>query len=211
MYLIRKIDDTLWLDKQSLDAVSLSDLSTKDNDLSVWADDVKHSNKNEIALAYTLTQKNITDVCFIYIEDKELEKYGLTFEQEDSDTPYADVKKLHYNIHVPSFFEVGYVAEIINKLITEKPRIESISMITIKQLLYDRVKQDCIHMDFADKKSQAFADILRVEEKNRGKIDFSVLKNAKPYNNKPRPKVIDPACQKCDKYKSALQRAGYEE
>lgn len=39
MYYLRKIEEGQWVERQLHDAVSISDLRTLDNDISVWKDD----------------------------------------------------------------------------------------------------------------------------------------------------------------------------
>ena len=61
MYYIRKIEEGQWVDRQLHDAVSISDLRTLDNDISVWKDDGS-VDVIKLALAFSLCTKNITSV-----------------------------------------------------------------------------------------------------------------------------------------------------
>lgn len=75
MLLFRKIDETRWFGRNSLESLSVTELNTKDNELSVWMDDSKVM-AIDLALAFALTQKTIKDMWFVKIpvdclQDKE--------------------------------------------------------------------------------------------------------------------------------------------
>ena len=52
MYYIRKVEKTKWDDKILHDSVSISDLSTDDNDISVWMDDDSKDRYKHLLLAF---------------------------------------------------------------------------------------------------------------------------------------------------------------
>ena len=179
MLLFRKIDETIWFGRNSLESLSVTELNTKNNELSVWMDDRKVM-AIDLALAFALTQKTIKDMWFVKIPVDCLQDKKLVLRQQDSKTCFEAMRSFHTNIKVPTLFELGSLAEIIHDLV-EKPDVNCMyfSETVLKHHFYNRVKQDCIHIDFSDKDNQQKRNILREMEKKLGKIDFTQLKNVK--------------------------------
>ena len=113
MYYIRKVEKTKWNDKILHDSVSISDLSTDDNDISVWMDDDSKDRYKHLLLAFVLTTGKIRDLYYVRIPDVDVIKKGLGFHLVPSATPYINMQSLHTNIVVPTLYELGDLAEII--------------------------------------------------------------------------------------------------
>ena len=178
MYYIRKVEKTKWNDKILHDSVSISDLSTDDNDISVWMDDDSKDRYKHLLLAFVLTTGKIRDLYYVRIPDVDVIKKGLGFHLVPSATPYINMQSLHTNIVVPTLYELGDLAEIIYDITTAGNQ-QYIAEQELKELFYDAVKNDLIEIDFNNKKYQGFRKPLREIEKQKGDIDFSKLKKCK--------------------------------
>ena len=178
MYYIRKVEKAKWDGKILHDSISISDLSTEDNDISVWMDDDSKDRYKQLLLAFVLTTGKIRDLYYVRIPDADVSKKGLGFNLVPSTTPYTNMQRLHTNIVVPTLHELGDLAEIIYD-ITSVGNQRYIAEQDLKELFYDAVKKDLIKIDFNDKKYQGFRKPLREIERQQGNIDFSKLKNCK--------------------------------
>lgn len=180
MLLFRRIDNTRWFGKGYWESLSVTELNTKDNELSVWMDN-SNVEAIDIALAYALTQGTIKEVWCVKIPKEQLDIYNLKLRQQDSNTCYERMKSFHTNIVVPTLIELGDLASIIYELVQDP--LANCCLFTetdLKNHFYEMVKLDFIVMDFNDKKNQQKWQILVEREKALGKIDFSQLKNSKP-------------------------------
>lgn len=167
-----------WDGKILHDSVSISDLSTNDNDISVWMDDDSKDRYKHLLLAFVLTTGKIRDLYYVRIPDVDVSKKGLGFNLVPSTTPYINMRSLHTNIVVPTLHELGDLAEIIHD-ITSAGNQQYIAEQDLKELFYEAVKKDLIEIDFNDKKCQGFRKPLREIERQQGEIDFTKLKNCK--------------------------------
>lgn len=180
MLLFRKIDDKRWFGKKELETVSISDLSNKDNELSVWMD-INGVTELDLALAFVLTCKSIQGVYWVKISDEDIKEKGLGLRQEDSTTPFVSLRPHHTNIQVPTLYELGAVAEVIHKLVKDPDaNCKFISETDLNDRFYDAVKGGLIEIDFSDKYHKAKWDTIRRLEKMKGKIDYSKLQSVTP-------------------------------
>ena len=178
MYYIRKVEKAKWDGKILHDSISISDLSTIDNDISVWMDDDSKDRYKHLLLAFVLTTGKIRDLYYVRIPDVYVCKKGFEFHLVPSTTPYTNMQSLHTNIVVPTLHELGDLAEIIHD-ITSAGNQQYIAEQDLKELFYEAVKKDLIEIDFNDKKYQGFRKPLREIERQQGEIDFTKLKNCK--------------------------------
>lgn len=188
MLYLRKIEEVQWKDKMLHDAVSISDLKTNDNDISVWKDDGTPGLINKLALAFSLTTGRIKDLWCVDIPDNLLG--GFCFHSASSSTIYTSMQSLHTNIVVSTLHQMGELAEIIYNLIKDRKQIY-ISEQELKECFYNAIMADEITIDFNDKRFRQFRKPLAEIEKVKGKIDFSTLRNAKEVENNRVP------CPKC--------------
>lgn len=177
MLLFRKIDETRWFGKGLLESLSVTELNTKDNELSVWMDYRKVFDL-DLVLAFALTQSCFKGIWCVKIPEEMLDASGISLHQQDSSTCYIRMRPYHNNIVVPTMWELGAVAEIIHKLVQDTERNcayypESM----LKKHYYDILKQDLIEINFNDKKNKSKWDALNQMQKEFGDIDFSLLKN----------------------------------
>ena len=113
MYYLRRIKPENWEDKESLDAVSVSDLATDDNDISVWQ--INDFNElEEAGLTIAMTKNCLKDVNVVILEDKKLKELGLEITNQPGESRYAEKNNLNKNIVVPTFWELGYLTEFIH-------------------------------------------------------------------------------------------------
>ena len=184
MLLFRKIDHTRWFGKEYWESLSVTELNTKDNELSVWMDYRKVLDI-DLALAYSLTQGTIKEVWCVVIPKERLDSCGIKLRQEDSSTCFERMRPFHTNIVVPTLIELGELAGIIHELVQEPmANCRYYSETDLKNRFYEAVKHDLISIDFNDKKNQQKWQILLEREKVLGSIDFSQLKKAIPMANK---------------------------
>lgn len=189
MLYLRKIEESLWFGKELHDSISISDLKTTDNDISVWKDDGTPELITKLALTFSLTMGRITDLWCVDIPDNLLEKFS--FHPVPSSTIYTSMQNLHTNIVVPTLYEMGDLAEIIYNLIKEGNQIY-ISEYELKECFYNAIIADEITIDFNDKRFRSFRKPLAEIEKVKGKIDFSKINNAKEVINN---NVTCPTCK----------------
>lgn len=180
MYYLRKIEESQWRGKVLHDAVSISDLRTKDNDISVWENDGTHESINKLALAFSLTTGRIQDLWCVNIPEDSLD--GFKFHPAPSSTPYITMKNSHTNIVIPTLYEMGDLAEIIYNMIVKR-NLLYIAEQDIKNCFYDAVLSDEMSLDFNEKRYRQFRKPLEDIEKDKGAIDFSKLKNVKEVIN----------------------------
>lgn len=180
MLLFRRIDETRWFNKGPLESLSVTELNTKDNELSVWMD-YKKVFDIDLALAYILTQGGFKDVWCVVIPEAELEKRGLELRQEDSTTCYERMRPYHTNILVPTIWELGELAGLIHDLVQE-PNINCrfYTEPDLKYRYYCMVKQDYIHIDYNKRENVGKWNVLAEMQKKFGKIDFAKLNNVIP-------------------------------
>lgn len=181
----------LWEGKSLHNTMSLYDLRSSDNDISVWKNDGSQEQINKLALAFELTTGRITDMNYINIPDKELEKKGFEFHEEQSSTPFLPMREFHTNIIIPTLYELGDLAEIIYNLI-QSGECKYITEREIKETFYKAIKADEIIIDFNNRKFRSLRKPLKEMENEMEPIDFSELQNVKDIDK--RRKV----CPKCN-------------
>lgn len=192
MYYIRKVDRTKWAGRELHDSVSLGDISTNNNDISVWADDNSKDEYKKLSLAFALTTGKICDLYCIRIPDQALKEKKLKTEYKASGTPYYTQRAKHVNIKVPTIYELGDLAEIMYDE-AKLQKIKYISEQELKELFYAAVLADEIEIDFNDKKYKNFRKPLAEIESQKGSIDFSKLSKVKDV--KQDDKVKCPTCK----------------
>lgn len=177
MLLFRKIDETRWFGKVLFESLSVTELNTKDNELSVWMD-YRKVFALDLALAFALTQNCFQNFWCVKIPEEMLEANGVLLRQQDSSTCYIRMRPYHNNIVVPTMWELGAVAEIIHELVQDAERnCAYFPESMLKKHFYDILKQDLIEIDFNDKKNKSKWEVLCQMQKKFGEIDFSQLKN----------------------------------
>jgi len=182
MLLFRKIDEQRWFNKKPFESLSVTELNTKDNELSVWMD-FKKVFDIDLALAFVMTQNTFRNFWCVKIPDKRLKERGLTLRQQNSTTCYERMQPYHTNIVVPTLWELGSLAELIHELVQEPTENcifypESL----LKVHYYNIIKQNLITIDFNERCNKGKWDVLNEMQKKFGEIDFSQLTNVVPLN-----------------------------
>lgn len=180
MLLFRKIDETRWFGKEYLESASVTELNTKDNELSVWMYDGNVS-ELDLALAFSLTQKCFKPFYCVKIPDIELNARGLQLRQEDSTTPYVKMRPYHTNILVPTAIELCDLAGVIHKLFQDAANnCKLFTETDLKVHFYNTLKKNELELDFTKSVNQEKWNTLKEMQKTLGEIDFTNLCNVIP-------------------------------
>lgn len=116
MVYAREIDSISWKNKPSLDAVSVSDLQTKDNEISVWEVDTEPSNIDDVALAVMMRRDRVCEVNMVLMDSVVLATdYSIQMHQTPGNSIYTKMNGKHNNFVVPTFWEMGYLTEYIQR------------------------------------------------------------------------------------------------
>lgn len=179
MQYIRKIESEKWVDKPTLDIASACDVAVENGEVSVWMNDQSSPEKPlHLILAYLLTRNQIKDVWYVPITDALLNEQNLNLRQENSTTPYIAMQEAHTNILTPTWYELGFLVEIMGEQVNSGEQVY-VSEQELKECFYHLIKEDKIEIDLTritpskkDKMKnlrEAFEDI----ENLKGKVDFS--------------------------------------
>lgn len=146
MLYIRKISEDGWFGKDVLDADSISELGTKNHDLSVWeiTNDSGKSNLDEVALALAMTRDNVEEMYVVFLDTTYINtkyQWAISLNPEDGNTKYTKMKGYHTNFVVGSFWEQGYLAEYIHALIDDTQNYKYYNADDLKRLAYEAAKK----------------------------------------------------------------------
>ena len=146
MLYIRKISEDGWFGKDVLDADSISELGTKNHDLSVWeiTNDSGNSNLDEVALALAMTRDNVEEMYVVFLDTIAINtkyQWAVSLNPEDGNTKYIKMKGCHTNFVVGSFWEQGYLAEYIHALIDDTQNYKYYNADDLKKLAYEAAKK----------------------------------------------------------------------
>ena len=180
MLLFRKIDEKRWFDRKPLESVSVTELNTLDNELSVWMKDEKVSDL-DLGLAFILTQKSFKDIWCVKIPDEAIAASGLQLRQQDSTTPYLDMRSYHTNILVPTVKELSTLALLIHDLLKDTDSNCRLFCETdLKIHFYDVLLRNDIEIDFTTRTNQTKWDVVKEMQRTLGPIDFPKLDKVVP-------------------------------
>lgn len=73
-------------------------------------------------------------------EIKKSSKWIVETAEQEGDTRYSNMKGEHVNFIVPSFWEQGYLAEYIHKLIQDEQNYLYYDAAKLKKMAYDAIK-----------------------------------------------------------------------
>ena len=172
MWYVRKYDPLLWNGKCCLDAVSLSDLHTEDNDISIWKVLSDKSNMDDIALAMAMTRDKFKDFYVVYIAPSEVNRLGLKMNPKPGNTRYIAMQNEHDNIIVPTFWEIGFLTEHMHFLVNDPIKIRYFSEPELQEFLYNAVKAGKLAKStiMTDKNYKKYKQPLQEMEKIYGAI-----------------------------------------
>lgn len=179
MQYIRKIDSGKWFDKPTLDIASACDVAVENGEVSVWINDQSAPEKPlHLILAYLLTRNQIKDVWYVPITDTLLNEQRFNLRQENSSTPYIAMQEAHTNILTPTWFELGYLVEIIGEQVKRGEQVY-ITEQELKECFYQLIKEDKIEIDLTKitpskkDKMKSLREAFEDMENLQGKVDFS--------------------------------------
>ena len=172
MCYIRIIDWEKWNNKQPLDVSSICDIIAEDGEASVWMDDESQDRLLDLLLAYSLTLGKARDLYYVMIPDEMVNAKGLAFRQEDSGTPFAEMRALHTNITTPTLYELGYLAEAIYESI-KAGNWDYISEVEIGDRYFDMLKADRLEINLSEKGKGKWKALYQDMTREKGRIDFS--------------------------------------
>lgn len=120
MVYAREIESVSWKNKPSLDAVSVSDLQTKDNEISVWEVNTAPSNMDDVALAVMMRRDRVCEVNMVLMDSDVLDTdYSIQMHQTPGNSIFTPMNGKHNNFVVPTFWEMGYLTEYIQKTVKD--------------------------------------------------------------------------------------------
>lgn len=180
MLLFRKIDEDRWAGRKYLSSISVTELNTLDEELSVWMYDGKVT-ELDLGLAFILTQKCFRDICCVKIPDAELTAKKLHLRQQNSTTPYVAMRPYHTNIQVPTAIELCDLAGIIYELYQNHGKnCKYFTETDLKIHFYNMLVKNAIEIDFKSSYNQEKWRVIKEMQKTMGPIDFSSLSRVVP-------------------------------
>lgn len=177
MCYIRIIDWEKWDNKQPLNVLSICDIIAEDGEASVWMDDESPDRLIDLLLAYSLTLGKARDLYYVMITDEIAKAKGLTFRQEDSGTPFVEMRSLHTNIMTPTLYELGYLAEAIYESI-KVGNCDYITEMEIGDRYFEMLTSDKLEINLSEKKNGKWKALYQTIAHEKGKIDFSEHKKS---------------------------------
>ncbi len=153
MYFLRRIKPENWEGKENLDAVSVSDLATDDNDISVWQiNDMDEL--EEVGLTIAMTKNSIKDVNVVILDGNKLKELGLVVTDQRGTSRFAEKNDSHKNISVPSFWEIGYLSEYIYNQLKDEHNFHYFAEEELKETLYKVAKEGNMDYNFMSDKNE---------------------------------------------------------
>lgn len=124
MLFARKITEDGWFGRCELYSDSVSELNVDNQGLSVWkiSDASNIVDVDKIALALAMINHKIEEFYMVFLDTTDIQnkyRWVVAFIPQVGETRYSQVKNEHTNFEVPSFWEIGYLAEYIHKLIQD--------------------------------------------------------------------------------------------
>ena len=147
MYYLRRIEPTKWEGKECLDAVSISDLGTDDNDISVWQ--INDMNElEEVGLTIAMTKNCLKDFNVVILDADKIAELGLKITSQPGTSRFKERNSFHKNISVPTFWEIGYLSEYIYKQLQDEHNFHYFAEEELKETLYKVAKEGSMKYDF---------------------------------------------------------------
>lgn len=167
MLYARKINDNAWFVGPSLDADAVSELGTSEHTLSVWQlPDDKH-NLDDIALALALARDKVDEMFIVFLDIDTIKneyKWDLQLVPQEGDTHYEAMRDQHTNFKIESFWEQGFLAEHIKKLLTDTRNFIYYDVPTLEALLYKAVEKGAIPRNEITKIGKWNKSLKKLEE-----------------------------------------------
>lgn len=161
---VRRFNPLVWFEQEKLNADSITELSTSDNELSVWyISDL--AQLDDIVLAMALSKDRIIEMFVVWVEKvKVVTCYKISVNEKEGNTKYSRMKDAHRNFCNMSFWEIGYTAEAINKQL-EKECYKYYTEGEIEVLLYNAIRDSKLTKLEIDGNKRLLASLKRMEDK----------------------------------------------
>lgn len=147
MYYLRRIEMEHWEGKACLDAVSVSDLHTFDNDISVWQVN-NLAELDMVGLAIAMTRTKLKDFYVVILNAEEISALGLQVKDQMGESRYNEVNEFHKNIYIPTIWEMGYLSKYVYKQLHNKNNVHYFAESELRQILYKTVKEQRMDVSF---------------------------------------------------------------
>lgn len=169
MLYARRISEDGWFGRIDLDADSISELCTTNHQLSVWkiADANNIVDVDRIALALALTKSKIDEFYMVLLNPSDLElkySWAVAFAPQEGATRYKQLQNEHTNFVVETFWEQGYLAEYIHKLLENEQNYRYYDANSLKKMIYTAVKNGDVMWDDIKKDGPWKNAVLEMEK-----------------------------------------------
>lgn len=131
----------VWIGEGDMPGDALSDLSTTDNQLSVWWIDEEKKVLDQVLAALALNCNYISNIDYVLIRDDHIE--AIKKLQTPGDTPDNFVNELHYSLYEITANKILSIAKAINTSEIKRANenyIKSILQVAITKKEIDRTK-----------------------------------------------------------------------
>lgn len=149
MLCARIITDNLWFEREPLDSDSIKDLKTTNETLSFWEwpDENEREEKGKVALAMAMTKDKIDEI-YIYLIDTdkvaEYENWVIEVKEKIGDTRFKAMQDRHRDFCMPTWWELGFLAEYMGNHMVEKEHWDYYDTITLKNLFHHAIDRGYI-------------------------------------------------------------------
>ncbi len=123
MVYMRKIDNEAWDGKPADDSDSISDLATKNHELSVWRIKDDLSDIDEIALALAMTRDNTKGIMVVLLSTEDIKRqtgFKINIEDQEGQSAYLAKNGDHKNFMLYNVAEMAKLAAYIHLLIGQQ-------------------------------------------------------------------------------------------
>lgn len=157
MLYARKITEDSWFAKPALDSDAISELATKNHELSVWKlDNFSNSQKiDDLALALALSRNAVDEFYLVFIDPENLATeydWHMETSDEDGETGFEEMKSEHTNFMLFSIWDQGFLAEHIHNLIQDSNNYRYYDVSTLVILLSKAVNSNRVNRELLKKK-----------------------------------------------------------
>lgn len=129
--------------------ILLTELKTDHNTLSIWAYETEEQ-KEEVLAAIALTRQHVNKLAYVMMDEDYINwlKIPLNPEVGVSDgIVNEEILKRHFNLIEIDFWRLGFVAEYISKLATNKINRDQLSDKKVFQLIESHINKKNIEFD----------------------------------------------------------------
>lgn len=174
MKYIRKIDsigrwdgttEPLYDGAFSTGDILLSDLKTSHNTLSIWSYNTDEE-KEEVLVAIALTREHVSRLAYVIMDDVKIHELGIPLDPEEGVSDgmsRKDILQRHANLSHIDFWRLGFIAEYISELSSNKETHSQLSEKKVYMLIEKHIANKNI-------------DLTQVNVQLRGSIEHARVK-----------------------------------